>query len=233
MRIVFIGDVHGDWKDLQTVLDRLPEDMMVIQVGDFGFYRWALPKLKLDRTVHFIDGNHEDFPFLSKRVDFNASTPQPVSGYPNLVYLPRGSTMKIGGKVFGFMGGGNSVDRKQRQAAADAGKPPTWFAEEIPTEDEHARLLSVPKIDVMVTHDTPAETFDGGYITGNSKWDTDAYDHQNRDRLQTLLETVKPGAWVHGHFHQHYRTEIQGCTVIGLGVAPDTCVYDTEHGFTY
>lgn len=229
MRIAFIGDVHGGWDDLYNALDRIPEDAMVIQVGDFGFYPWALVNLALDRPVHFVDGNHEHFPFLQERVNFSDPAPQIVRDFPNLIYLPRGLTLNIEGVVFGFMGGANSVDRKARQSAALFNEQPeTWFPQEIPTEVEHARLLCAPRLDVIVSHDAPAEAYDGGYIPLNGRWKADDYDRLNRGRLQTLLEMKKPESWVHGHFHNRYRAKIQGCDVVGLGMDADVIFYDTE-----
>lgn len=65
--ILVLGDVHGEWAYLASLLLYLRPDICIV-AGDFGWWPgWgdlpheAMPREVLERTeLHFADGNHEN-----------------------------------------------------------------------------------------------------------------------------------------------------------------------------
>jgi len=216
MLIGFIGDSHGQWGSLYEAIEILRSKGVekIIQVGDFGYWDDSLTTLKLKNPLYFIDGNHEQFPLLLKKA---GKQKNPVEVHPNLLYIPRGITIKWGGSSFGFLGGGFSVDFALRKDGF------SWFSkEEAPKEEEANRIKQV---DIMVTHDVFAEaTFYNQFKLRHSHEE----DRKSRQILQALFERVQPKSWVHGHYHQSYSVKVRDCEVRGLGCAPDLIIYDTE-----
>jgi hypothetical protein len=74
MRVLIVGDVHGQHRKLAETLRQAQADFRIgaaIQVGDFGFYRNLLAQareelLRFPVPMHAIDGNHEDHAWLRR-----------------------------------------------------------------------------------------------------------------------------------------------------------------------
>ncbi len=150
--IVFVGDVHAQFKGLEFNLRDVPKDAVIIQVGDFGVWpdyenAWDRAFHEMDRApIYFIDGNHEYHPWF-KGID------QPEEIFDGAIYVPRGHVMELDGLKIGFLGGASSVDKSNRSKGID------WFPEEITTQADGDRLLANAggHVDVLVTHSPPAE----------------------------------------------------------------------------
>src|SRR6056297_3597367 len=98
MKILFLGDSHGNWAPMLMMIDHAVKNFeidAVFQVGDFGFYHGAIKRLMKIRKdigseipIHFIDGNHEDHMYLwesnKKKLKEN-----------NLIYHPRGTVFEF------------------------------------------------------------------------------------------------------------------------------------------
>jgi Icc-related predicted phosphoesterase len=148
MRILFIGDIHGNFRFLENMVSRIPEKAVdyIIQVGDFGLWPQNVKQWKrLQHKIYFIDGNHEYFPLLPTPVN-----PEPVEILGGLVYLPRGTIMKIGSCRIGFLGGAESVDRMYRTEGVD------WFRQEAISYKDMMHFSDVGELDILVTHTPPA-----------------------------------------------------------------------------
>lgn len=232
MRIGFIGDIHGCWNDLYRAIAILQDagaDMM-IQVGDFGCWNpekkitaSSWDELKLDVPVYWIDGNHEDFPFLKSMVDWDLLEPQTVA--ENVIYIPRGTVLELGGLRFGFMGGGASIDRLQRIDGRD------WFRDELPSYGEFMRLANVESLDVIVAHDCPEEADDALVRIKN-----DPPSNGNRRMLQAIVESHRPAYFCHGHYHQWLAQEFNGTQYVSLADGREssgrsTVILDTDKGW--
>src|SRR5438045_9265616 len=101
-----IGDIHGDFFILKKLLDQIPPDETVIQVGDFGIWPQLAPRWKkaqIERDVHFIDGNHDYIPWL----DADATTR--IEIWPHAFYVPRGLVFPVDDKQVIFLGGSKFV----------------------------------------------------------------------------------------------------------------------------
>lgn len=232
MRIGFIGDTHGRWDDLYRDIALLRDAGvdMIIQVGDFGCWNpekkitsQSWEDLRLDFPVYWIDGNHEDFPFLKSMVDWDRLEPQEVAA--NCIYIPRGTVLEIGGLRFGFMGGGASVDRHMRINGRD------WFPEELPSYAEYMRLANVDPVDVIVAHDCPEEADESLVRIKN-----DEPSNGNRRMLQALVEAHRPKFYVCGHYHQWVSQKVNDTEYITLGDGREssdrsTVILDTQKGW--
>ena len=234
MLIGFIGDIHGRWDDLYRDVQLLTDAgaEMLIQVGDFGCWHpdkhmsvaYTWDDLKLAVPVHWIDGNHEDFPFLQSMVEWDLPEPQPVA--ENLIYIPRGTILELGGLRFGFLGGAASVDRMQRILGRD------WFPEELPSYAEAMRLANGPgTLDVMVCHDCPEEAADPLVRIKD-----DPQSNGNRLMLQTLVEALQPTYFCFGHYHQWLVQDVEGTHYVCLADGREssgrsTVILDTDRGW--
>ena len=121
-----MGDIHGFWEALDNLSTHLGPDDIVVQVGDFGVDRKFsdleyLEKLfaKVQYKLIFIEGNHEHFPTIGMW-----HKDQLTEIAPNVFYAPRGLVMELDGKLVGFLGGAESVDKAWRTPGYD------WFPEE-------------------------------------------------------------------------------------------------------
>lgn len=144
--VFIIGDTHGFFKvfhELKKIGDpNIP--MLFIHVGDFGFWPDHMDSYPTDFPwpVYFIDGNHDYYPWMREYKEITEVR-------NNLFFVPRGSTMEIKGKTFGFMGGAFSPDLVYRQKDVD-----WWPTEEEVSENDIQKLIG-KKIDVLITHTPP------------------------------------------------------------------------------
>jgi hypothetical protein len=139
-----------------------------------------VPKAQ-DTKIYWCDGNHEDHHSLLAR--------ETDEFWPNVTYMPRGSTMKLpDGRNVMFFGGAASIDRQWRTPGLD------WFPEEIigPNDMEN---LPDEEVDIMITHTCPEEF----NITG--RFSLKKFKDPSRFYLSTLLDMYKPKEWYFGHYH--------------------------------
>ena len=108
MKVLVLGDVHGWWKDMMTVIGNVKPDL-VLQVGDFGYFpRHAgyNPRGQVESPVpiHWCDGNHEDHESLVALRNGGERRAHEVA--PNVFWQDRGSTILLpDGRVVLFIGG--------------------------------------------------------------------------------------------------------------------------------
>lgn len=150
--LVIFGDIHGNFRRFKTLLNDVPADATVIQVGDFGLWPQLKPQWDMagiDRDVFFIDGNHDYHPFLA----LNEAT----EIWPHAIFIPRGWVMELSDHRVLFLGGSKSVDRKWRRFGSIQHG---WFLQEQLTDKDVELALinarSDPRpIDLMITHAPP------------------------------------------------------------------------------
>lgn len=157
--IHFIGDVHGDFRKLFSLVQDMREEDTIIQVGDFGVWpqlhdsymkaRWANPAQRRG-DMFFIDGNHDYIPMLP----INALEMTEI--WKDLWYMPRGYVGMVEDKRVLFLGGSKSVDRKWRHCGS---QEHGWFPEEQLTESQAALAVLSAKpfdgVDLIVSHTPP------------------------------------------------------------------------------
>jgi len=149
MKLILVGDIHGFFGPLAKIVAEAAWDDIIVQIGDFGFWpefeAWWWQQ-KIDRPVHFIEGNHDCIPDLIKITKIQET-------WPNLYYIPRGTVLQLGSKRIAFCGGASSVDFKSRTLGKD------WFAEEVVGQKDIELFLAggepIAKPDLLVTHSPP------------------------------------------------------------------------------
>lgn len=227
--IAFVGDIHGKpaafEHTLATALNRGVTS--IVQVGDFWIYDGSKEPTKLERIItrvcrdarmdadlvdyRFIDGNHENFDFLTP----DAADPVRISEH--VTYIPRGSRVTLAGADLLFLGGASSADREWRTE----GK--TWWPAENITEDQLDRALTTSgrgPVDVLVTHEATTAVFADLCARGGHTFDkmNDPPGDANRVKLDQLVDAARPRALVHGHHHTGYASVHDGVRVVSLSL---------------
>lgn len=211
-KIIFIGDVHGEWRQLEYVLRKIVERQhnpdAIIQVGDFGwnFYvndTWV-PDQELMENLPFpmiaIDGNHENFDLLEKNNGW---------GVNYFRHVKRGEVFQVGNVTCMGFGGATSIDRHHRIHGQ------TWWPQEnITYRQVNEALNYAGKIDLIVTHEKP-EQFPGH--DDIHKLNDGIGDRQ---ALDALYEQFKPNFWLYGHYHKarigkFQNTQYACCPIVG------------------
>ena len=202
-KIRFIGDVHGNIRNLQCLSDEL----INIQLGDlnlFGYDVWfdktgtgyVKTPFEFEFPCWFVDGNHDNFALKQ----LNPDSPSIVPIEKNLFYIPRGY---VSGKTL-FIGGADSIDRNVRTFGVD------WFQEEQFTSAQINRIMDLKdEIEVVVSHDAPVSFVKHKLGT--------VYNLMSGKFLDAVFGLFKPSLWVFGHFHQYFNEEFNGCRFVGLG----------------
>lgn len=209
--IYFIGDIHGEFEVLNKLLEKIPESATVIQVGDYGLWpghpRKPKPRVNPIRPVHFIDGNHEYFPWLRRSRGLTEIR-------PNSIYIPRGTVLEIEGKRIGFLGGADSIDKAWRTAGID------WFPDERITHDDGMRLLDAvgdTPLDILVTHTPPVSVVDM-LIARHGGAGSKSYPEFNGGAraVEALWEALGRPLNISGHMHPERVVRYGKCVVLPI-----------------
>ena len=240
MRILYLGDIHGNFNLINQYLKRFDiKDAYIIQVGDFGVGFNGL--LKEKRTLEFahtelvkrnvflyaIRGNHDYKPYFDN---------DPF-GFTNIKLLKDYTVLNLEGKNILCIGGAVSIDRKMRKTKNQAigrydiktGNESWWPDEIFNWEDD--KLVDLRDINIVVTHNAPDYcipdngngfgSFVDQFIAADPALKMDLLDER---RLITLaFQTIKMYNNVthhyYGHFHRSDLTNIDGIQhrVLGVG----------------
>lgn len=211
-RVIAAADWHRNTKWAVHVIGiapvLLPDEhpRRILHFGDFGIssgplgraYIRAVEKACADNDVilEFLDGNHEDFTIIGR---FDPM----MSQYRYVMHLPRGTRWQWHGRTWVALGGAVSLDRAVR-LERDWG----WWPEEEITEDQAAAVIGDGPADVMVTHDCPAGVRHS-FPPPLSFWDDRdlARSDVHRERLQRVVDAVRPRWLMHGHLHRAYQRQ--------------------------
>lgn len=213
-KIAFVGDIHGFVEHLEKVNQQLFDEGIVevmIQVGDLGIYPNIMPVLKqmeFPLPIYFIDGNHEAFNLLFGMIDKDNDVTEIV---PNLFYVKRGSILTLADKKIAFIGGAASVDKAWRTSGYD------WFPEEIPTDEDFAKLNGVTDIDYFVSHTAPQSIIERNFPAENlvRYWNLPrSWKDSTAVRLEETWKNMGRPEMFCGHMHCHI--EDSGCTILNI-----------------
>jgi hypothetical protein len=214
-QVLVAGDWHGNREWALSVVKRVPQLLaaeqrrLILHLGDFGIWpgvegRRYLDSLSavldlVDAQLWFIDGNHEDFPQLAEMTS-GAAPGERVAVRPNIYHLPRGHRWQWYGRSWLACGGGVSLDKAGRTEGVD------WWPQEEITSEQEAAMISGGHADVMVCHDCPsgvAHTFP----QPPSWWAAAdlARSNAHQERLQRIMDAVRPAQLMHGHLHRAYQ----------------------------
>lgn len=200
------GDWHGDIEWAKACVRWLAKEgfTRALHVGDFaiGFqnnrqYTKPLNHLcsQLGIKLYITPGNHENY-------DVIESLPVIESGEDagwqqlasHLLVAPRGLRWNWDDVKFVSLGGGNSIDFRQRLQGKD-----WWRAEQI-TMGDIAKVEAGGAADVMIAHVAPNAA---KYDLDGSYWRAEdvRYSDESRMAMDIALDAVRPKLFFHGHYH--------------------------------
>jgi predicted phosphodiesterase len=226
--IYLLGDTHGNFTKLKRYSNYLSPDDIVIHVGDFGVYhkvlfdweRYLFPE-GFPCKLMFIDGNHEDFSLLYNYPIDKKTGLRPI--FKNLYHIPRGTVMELEGKLFGFLGGGESIDKAFRTEGL------SWWSEERISEEDVELLISNVgnrQLDYLITH-TCTHDFRERYFgtLDLKKWKlNEGWEDISMYMMDRVVSTLKPKMHIFGHMHRSIREKKLICLDIDeLIELPDCC----------
>lgn len=230
MKILFVGDSHGDLNFLKHAINVAVESGAdkILQLGDFGYWEHRQHGIEflddLDHALsdagmafHWIDGNHENHKLLRERYGpFNGTF---VNIRDNVIHIPRGTYWEWDDVGFIAMGGAHSVDAEERiksfrkktkhiPSHKSVDKYRSWWPEEIITDEDVSQVFKWVggQVDVLVSHDVPtcANIETEFAIRALQFWKDEPISAINRDKLQRIMELLRPTHVYHGHYHLRY-----------------------------
>jgi len=240
MRILYLGDIHGNFNLINQYLKRFDiKDAYIIQVGDFGVgfdgFLKAKRTLELTHTelvkrnvfVYAIRGNHDYKPYFDN---------DPF-GFTNIKLLKDYTVLNLEGKNILCICSAVSIDRKMRKTNNQAicgydikGMNESWWPDEI-FNWEDDKLVDLRDINVVVTHNAPDYCvpdnsngfgdFVNQFIAADPELKFDLLDE--RRKITMAFQTIKIHNDIthhyYGHFHRSYTTNIDGVVhrVLGVG----------------
>ena len=214
-QVLVAGDWHGDREWALSVIKRVPQLLaaeqtrLILHLGDFGIWPGVEGRRYLDSVstvldlvdvdLWFIDGNHEDFPQLAQLASGTVPGGR-VAVRPNIWHLPRGHRWQWHGRTWLACGGGVSLDKAGRAEGID------WWPQEEITSGQEAAMIAGGHADVMVCHDCPSSVAHA-FPPPPSWWAAAdlARNEAHRERLQRIVDAVRPAHLMHGHLHRAYQ----------------------------
>ena len=203
MQFGALGDIHGDFEAARRAIRRHGDVPFWVCVGDIadGNGRYE----ELGAPVHWIKGNNENF-------DVIASGGLP----PGLLFLPNGTSRRIGALTIAGLGG-TLAPTLYELRAEDLPHPKkgTAKATELAdrrrhfVRDEVDALKRLRNVDLLMTHEAPRPYVVGG---GTSRRGNDA----GKTPVNEILAEMKPRLHLFGHHHRFTEQERQGVRSVGL-----------------
>ena len=205
-KIVFVGDIHGEFGRLRYDIRRQYKNAYVIQVGDFGmgfhkpgYYETEFKQLNETLETHnchlyAIRGNHDDPEYFKE-------THNPFD-YKNITLLADYSELELLNKKILLVGGAVSVDRMYRIPGRSY-----WDKEPFVLKPKEELEKFLGKYDFVVTHTRPGVcgAFKGfaniqHWCNQDADLKNDLIDESNC--VNELYFKTKPKRWDYGHFHE-------------------------------
>ena len=178
------------------------EDDIHIVCGDWGFLLRdnAAEHQFLDLleqrpcTFCFVDGNHENFPAISRYPEeiWNGGRIHRIRR--NIIHLMRGQVFTLQGKKIFTFGGAYSIDRDTRVLNI------SYWEEELPTPEEYREAvrnleLHGNEVDYILTHTAPRE------MIRRMGYNPDPHEMELAGFLEYVMYQVKHRHWYCGHWH--------------------------------
>ena len=211
MLIGALGDIHGAFDTVQTILTRHQDVPVWVCVGDVAsndgeYFEPAAP-------VYFIKGNNEDFDVIAAAVAGRSIA-------PTLHYLPNGGPHLVGPWRVAALGGTYapswyhtpasqlppSKGRKSGAASLKLGKSRDDKRRHF-VRDEVVSCKQLTAIDLFMTHEAPRPFYPAGRRIDAGK-----------TVLNDVLAAMKPRLHLFGHHHEFTDSMRQTVRSIGLDV---------------
>lgn len=218
-KILLAGDWHGAaaWGRHAIEHAALHGCEVIVQLGDFGFWRKESPAsaeylnvlqkalAKHDIELYWVDGNHEDHGRLEPMQHWHEPWVT-LNAYSRITYLPRGYRWEWWGKTWMAVGGAVSVDKDWRTEGVD------WWPEEELTDADLAHALRPGPVDIVIAHDAPKGVNIPGIGPDTKQRPNESpWPHHvlvqaeaHRAKMRQIWDAHHPTWWFHGHYHRHY-----------------------------
>lgn len=196
MKIIVIGDIHGEFPKLDKILDSTSADLY-LQVGDMAGSLLNLEYPDISKPVYFIAGNHE-----------REDTLEPYNDTPidkifeikkNLWYIPLGHHFNYKGINIGGLGGNYSPTRYNLKRCDLSGKRRRHY-----TQYDVDKLLKLDSLDILLTHEAPSPHL--------VKYLIEYEEDIGRYEITDIINNLNPKYHFYGH-HHHYRLNKIGRTL--------------------
>jgi hypothetical protein len=189
IKLVALGDIHSDWQSVQKILDHeFPEgNGTSLSVGDLETY----PPLLNGHQLHFIYGNHENFPLVAQM--HAGRVPSNKNYHP----IFAGDLLRLGDLNISGLPGNYSPKFFEKPRKA----PPKHF---LPEHFDKAKALPFP-LDIFLIHEAPKDVGfrKGGKDLGNPL-------------LTGLIEYLNPRLVFFGHHHRRFEGIVGDTRIVGL-----------------
>jgi lariat debranching enzyme len=201
-----LGDIHGNFDAVDTILTRHPEIPFWLCVGDVASASGAYPKPRT--PLYFIKGNNENFDAL-------AAGALPA----DLHYVANAALLKLPGVTAAGVGGTFAPTWYETAATAlphpTKGTPrATALADKRRhfVREEIAACQRLTGVDVLLTHEAPSPFWiDLPSSTAPGKrWRRDV----GKPQIAALADAVRPRLHVFGHHHVAVETTRNGIPTI-------------------
>lgn len=227
--MVVVGDLHGALKEMAHKLDKYKfwgQD--IVQVGDFGLGFLKREQdianltvinsiLQLHNTkLYIVRGNHDD-PYFWSEFD---------GRFSNIDLVKDWSTRTIEANKVLFVGGGISIDRRQRTEGVSY-----WKDEEVrwPTNEEWKNIEAFGP-EIIVSHIAPTIAFPREVNDLVREYaEIEKYHDSSSDLLLELsMERMKVDGilplpsvthWYYGHYHRNNVESVSGVEFRCLGIS--------------
>jgi len=248
--LFYSGDLHGSIDIIRFHPDTWPtgqlltrDDYLVI-LGDFGldinFNQDEKPKwfLWLDKqpwTTLFVDGNHDDFEWLSKLPIEDKFNGKVGRASENIFHLRRGEVYNIGWSTFFVMGGAHSIDKQLRTFGID------WWPQEIPSYSEwNYAIDNLEKVnytvDNVLAHTMPSDIAKIYLSQNRTSWGTSLRE-KDSEVEKAFQEVILQGLlkfnnWYCGHWHPYQKWDYEKYHCYYNHIEPiHICPQDIYHGY--
>jgi DNA repair exonuclease SbcCD nuclease subunit len=202
MLIRFIGDVHGEFSELQKIVQ---PDALNFQVGDLGLGYSQLRGRGLNLVA--IAGNHDNYQPDSP--DYFRKQSWFLGDYGNL-------TIGEFEDMF-YLRGAFSVDQGIRQR---------WQEEELSYSQfsDAIELYAATKPKFVVTHDLPTDLVphvSDPRIVRQWGYDPETFRTRTGQALQKMFDSHQPDYWICGHYHRRTEFTVGKTQFIALDMLRD------------
>lgn len=217
-RILFGGDIHGQFKTLIYEINRNNiSDALIVILGDIslGFnkynyyinmFNYMQKKLEAkNNTVIFLRGNHDDPKYFNTQI---------IPIYNNIKIASDYSIISNNDINYLLIGGGISVDRYSRLATRQYSNKTDiyWIDEDVHFNDNDLELIENEKFSVILTHIAPSHVWPHQkpgidyWLDFDKKLDDDEND--SRQKLKNFYDIIKERNnithWFFGHYHEDH-----------------------------
>ena len=188
MKVIIIGDIHGDFPKIDKIINNTKADLY-LQVGDLAgslnFDEWFYTPFS--KPIIFISGNHENYDVLEP---YNRREINNVAWEieQNLYYLPIGNYVDWEGLRIGGLGGNFAPSRYNlTRDKLDGGRRRHY------TINEVERLKRAKSVDILLTHEAPTPFYRNPYFTSG--------EDMGKKEITELVKFLKPKYHFFGHHH--------------------------------